>query len=478
MSDDITLTNASPQWGETTRDREAVPMLSVLWSLDEPHRVGEVLIVDTYGAGVFGRQSSAVTPQHLSLHRLRPGDTKRTGLPATRRLSRAQLKVEIKGRHLQIENVGRCKLIVNGDVTQAATVRPGALVELEHQLLMLCVMRPPYLHPTQGLRPFPFGEADDSGIVGESDQLWSVREQIVRLASRPNHILIRGPSGVGKELVARALHAHSPRKRMPLVARSAATFPEGLMDAELFGNVQNYPNPGMPARPGLIGEADRSSLFLDEIGELPEAMQAHLLRVLDQGEYHRLGESKARKADFRLIAATNRPEQRIKADLLARLIERILIPDLNHRREDIPLIVTHLLRQGAVGDPSLSRQFFQDGRPRLSPPLIAALTQHRYTTNVRELHRLLWQCIDGSRGDFITLVEGNGLSLKKQPPPPPPKRTVPNIAPEQLSPEQIQACLDKHKGIQEKVWQELGLSSRHQLARLIKKHGLVVRKRH
>lgn len=92
------------------------------------------------------------------------------------------------------------------------------------------------------------------------------------------------------------------------MARNAATLPEGLLDAELFGNIKNYPNPGTPERAGLVGEADGSTLFLDEIGEISQVAQAHLLRVLDDGEYHRLGEAKARKSHLRLISATNRLE--------------------------------------------------------------------------------------------------------------------------------------------------------------------------
>jgi transcriptional regulator with GAF, ATPase, and Fis domain len=96
-------------------------------------------------------------------------------------------------------------------------------------------------------------------------------------------VLLLGESGAGKELAARAIHGLGDRRARPLVARNAATMPETLIGAELFGNVKNFPNPGMPERPGLIGEADRSTLFLDEIGDLPEACQVHLLRVLDDG---------------------------------------------------------------------------------------------------------------------------------------------------------------------------------------------------
>ena len=117
--------------------------------------------------------------------------------------------------------------------------------------------------------------------------------------------MLLGETGTGKELAARAVHRFSTRADRPLVARNAATMPAGLIDAELFGNARNYPNPGMAERPGLVGQADGGFLFLDEIGELPSELQAHLLRVLDAGgEYQRLGESRVRRSDFRLLAAT------------------------------------------------------------------------------------------------------------------------------------------------------------------------------
>ena len=132
-------------------------------------------------------------------------------------------------------------------------------------------------------------------------------------------MLVRGESGTGKELCAAAIHGLSARGARPLVARNAATFPAGLVDAELFGNAKNYPNPGTAERDGLIGEADGTTLFLDEIGELPAAPQAHLLRVLDRnGEYQRLGDSRPRCADLRVVAATDRAVSELKHDFAAR----------------------------------------------------------------------------------------------------------------------------------------------------------------
>src|SRR5262249_4513267 len=151
-----------------------------------------------------------------------------------------------------------------------------------------------------------FGAPDPHGILGESPAAWALREHLSLAAHSGQHILLLGQSGTGKELAARAIHALSPRRDKPFIARNAATFPEGLVDAELFGTAKGYPNAGSPERPGLIAEADGGTLFLDEIGELPAHLSSHLLRVLDRGgEYQRLGESRVRRSDLRVVAATN-----------------------------------------------------------------------------------------------------------------------------------------------------------------------------
>jgi two-component system nitrogen regulation response regulator GlnG/two-component system response regulator HydG len=156
-------------------------------------------------------------------------------------------------------------------------------------------------------------------MIGESPAAWDLREQLAAGAVQGAHVLLLGESGAGKELAARALHALSARSAGPFVARNAATIPDSLVDAELFGTAKNYPNSGSPERVGLVGEADGGHLMLDEIGELSDVHQAHLLRLLDRGgEYHRLGESHTRLSDLRLIAATNRYPASLKHDLLAR----------------------------------------------------------------------------------------------------------------------------------------------------------------
>jgi transcriptional regulator with GAF, ATPase, and Fis domain len=322
----------------------------------------------------------------------------------------------------------------------------------------------------------PWGGPDADGWVGESPAAWRVRQLVAFVAERPAHVLVLGESGTGKELVGLALHRRSPRARGPFVARSAATIPASLADAELFGNLKGYPNPGMPGRPGLIGEADRGTLFLDEFGELPHDVQARMLRVLDAGEYSPLGEARARRADLRLVAATNREPDELKHDVLARFAIRIRLPGLDERPEDLPLLALHLLRRIARKDPGIATRLFPDGDPDGVPSIRLRLIERwiaiRYRTHLRELEADLWERILAS--------EDGALDVTPEPPRPPPVAPMPPegpLDPAALTPEVIQAALDRNGGRQEATWRELGLANRHVLKRLVAKYGLRVRGR-
>ncbi len=276
-----------------------------------------------------------------------------------------------------------------------------------------------------------------------------------------------------------------------------------VIDAELFGAAKNYPNAGMPERPGVVGvvgEADGGTLFLDEVGELAHALQAHLLRVLDSGEYHRLGESRVRQVDIRLIAATNRPAQELKHDFAARMLLRVNVPGLQERRDDIPLLAQHLMcaraRQERKCEPFVATRPNGTSYVRMKLPFLKALLSHEYTSHIRELERLLLMSATTSRGDSLQLTkeveaelgrsdrlgtlqiednespgESGPVSAHEVPPP------SSSIRPGELSAEQIQAALDRNNGVLDSTYRELGLRNRFVLHRLIRKHGLVVARR-
>ena len=239
--------------------------------------------------------------------------------------------------------------------------------------------------------------------------------------------------------------------------------------------MRDYPNAGMPAREGLVGAANGTSLFLDEIGELPVGSQAHLLRVLDAGgQYHRLGEATTRRSDFRLIAATNRPADALKPDLSARFAIRVGVPPLAARREDIPLLCRHLLLGAAATAPELGSRFAgatAAGAPfyRFAPAFVEALLRRPYPGNVRDLAQLLWASLRDSRGPLLELPPGHDMGAAPGAP-----AAASGAAPARVEPtaDEIRRALARHAGNQSRAYADLGLSSRYALRRLLKKHGI------
>jgi two-component system nitrogen regulation response regulator GlnG/two-component system response regulator HydG len=437
-------------------DRD-VPMLAVVWSGTDPRRVGEMLVPREDGEPRdFGRGEAALVRQ-------RPGRDETTAPLENPFLSRRHFSFRTDGDAIAIENFGKRPLLHDGLAAEPElAVRPGETVEIEKQLVLLCVARPRTMRAAQ-LELHDFGEPDAHGIVGESARMWELREKLAMIGALSAHVLLLGASGTGKELAAQAIHTRSVRRARALVARNAATFPPGLVDAELFGNVAGYPNAGMPERTGVIGEAEGGTLFLDEIAEMPHELQSHLLRVLDEaGEYSRLGESKRRRADLRVIAATNRGADSLKHDLAARLALRVALPGLDERREDIPLLARALLQRRARKDAVIATRYLAGNEPRLSPALARALVTHEYTTHARELDSFLLRALVGSRGSTLELTDELAAEMK-------PIARTPARA---YTADQIRASLAKHDGVREKVWRELGMPNRYVLKRLMKKFNI------
>ena len=179
-----------------------------------------------------------------------------------------------------------------------------------------------------------------------------VREQIARCAPTPSNVLITGESGTGKELVARAIHAASPRRHRRLVAVNCGAIPDSLLESQLFGHVRGAFTSAVQANPGLFVAAHGGTLFLDEIAELPVSLQAKLLRVIEEKQVWAVGATRPQPVDVRIIASTNRDlageidAGRFRADLFYRLnVVHVMLPPLRERREDIPLLVDHFIRR-------------------------------------------------------------------------------------------------------------------------------------
>jgi transcriptional regulator with GAF, ATPase, and Fis domain len=225
-------------------------------------------------------------------------------------------------------------------------------------------------------------------MVGGSPLLGEVLGQVHRVASTDIPVLITGETGTGKELVARAIHRRSRRAARPLVAVNLAAVPETLAATELFGHEKGAFTGADRFRVGRFEAADRGTLFLDEIGELRPDLQVMLLRVLQEGEYERLGSGTTRRVDCRLIAATNRDlegevqEGRFREDLFYRLsVFPIHLPPLRERAEDIPVLADHFLQRAA---PRLGRRF-----RGVEPASMRRLQQYHWPGNIRQLQSVI-----------------------------------------------------------------------------------------
>ena len=229
--------------------------------------------------------------------------------------------------------------------------------------------------------------AGGAGLVGTSQAIRDVFDTLVRVAPSNSSVLIQGESGTGKELVAQAVHRLSRRALGPLVAVNCAAIPEQLLESELFGHVKGAFTGASQARQGRFKLADGGTIFLDEIGEMPLALQGKLLRVLQEHAIEPVGGSKPEAVDFRLIAATNKDleaqveKSAFRGDLFYRLnVVPLVLPPLRQRSGDVPLLATHFLARHNAG---------KEKPLRFSPAAIESLERHAWPGNVRELENLV-----------------------------------------------------------------------------------------
>ena len=244
-----------------------------------------------------------------------------------------------------------------------------------------------------------FGE-----LIGNSPAMQEVYRLAIGVAPTSSTVLILGESGTGKELTARAIHGHSPRVNAPFVAVNCSAIPVDLVESELFGHVRGAFTGATATRAGLFESADRGTLFLDEVGDLPPLAQVKLLRALQEGEVKRVGSNETRIVDVRVVAATNVDLRsrisagRFREDLYYRLnVVPISLPALRERREDIPLLAYHFLQKYASRSLSPVK--------KISPEAMRLLSAHHWQGNVRELENAIEHAVVFCRDDTMTPAE-------------------------------------------------------------------------
>jgi transcriptional regulator with GAF, ATPase, and Fis domain len=237
-------------------------------------------------------------------------------------------------------------------------------------------------------------------IIGNSAALESVLEQVEQVASTDSTVLIEGETGTGKELIAHAIHNASQRFGRPFIKLNCAAIPLDLLESELFGHEKGAFTGAIAQKIGRFEMADKGTLFLDEVGDIPSVLQPKLLRVLQEQEFERLGSGRTHKVDVRLVAATNRnlvkmiARGQFRSDLYYRLnVFPILLPALRERREDIPALVTHFVK---LFSRRMGKQV--DSIP---PETMAAFQYYSWPGNIRELQNLVERAVILSRDGVL-----------------------------------------------------------------------------
>jgi two-component system response regulator AtoC len=315
---------------------------------------------------------------------------------------------------------------------------------------------------------------EDMRMVGHSAAFLNCIDNLARAAESEASILLYGESGVGKELAARFVHERSPRAKGPFIAINCAAVPENMFESELFGHERGAFTGSAAQKKGLYELADGGTLFLDEVAEIPSAQQAKLLRVLETGEFRRVGGTRTLRADVRIVSATNRnlldsvDLGRFREDLYYRLagIDATL-PTLRERRDDIPALAEFLLAR-----------LNGEGRARchLDKTALQKLKHYDFPGNVRELRNLLQKALVNCKDGVITAkdIQLQGEVSPYLSPPAAPTAMPISISAsslKQVERDYIQDLLSRHNGHRRLVAEQLGVSERT-LYRKLKRHGL------
>ena len=309
-------------------------------------------------------------------------------------------------------------------------------------------------------------------IIGQSKILLQVLEMASRVAQRDSTVLIRGETGTGKELLAKAIHQNSRRKNKPFVTINCGAIPKDLLESELFGHAKGSFTGAFAPKRGKVETADGGTLFLDEIGELPLELQVKLLRLIQQGEVEKVGATSPETVDVRIIAATHRnlkyliEDGAFREDLYYRLaVIPLELPPLRERLEDVPELVQHLFLK--------AKQKHDVANLRLPPALVPRFCGYRWPGNVRELDNVIERLVVLSDGEEITLDDLPDFLRREKPETEGLRLELPphGISLEAVEKELIEKALQKFDWNQTKAANFLDISRRTLIYRM-EKHGI------
>jgi transcriptional regulator with PAS, ATPase and Fis domain len=325
---------------------------------------------------------------------------------------------------------------------------------------------------TEAQAALPAADGELNGVIGRSPAMVEVYKTIARVAPGRTTVLVLGESGTGKELVARAIHEHSPRRKRAFVAVDCGALTETLLESELFGHARGAFTGAVGDKPGLFTEADGGTIFLDEIGNVTPALQAKLLRVLQEHHVRPVGGTEWRTVDVRVIAATNRDlgeavaAGSFREDLYYRLkVVTIVLPPLRERREDIPLLVDHFVRCAAS---ECGKQV-----TGVSQPALALLEAYHWPGNVRELAHVLERGVALAQQDVLTAAD-LPAELRQPAPAAAEPAFAGNPTLDQLKRRYIRHVLEQSGGNVSRAASALGVD-RRSLYRMLQRYGIVPR---
>ena len=309
-------------------------------------------------------------------------------------------------------------------------------------------------------------------IVGESLAMQEVQRQLEKVAPTRATVLLLGESGTGKTLIAKLIHELSERKSHPFIKVNCAAIPENLLESELFGHEKGAFTSATSAKAGRFEDADKGTIFLDEVGELPMGLQAKLLRVLQDREFERLGSGRTRKVDVRILAATNLDLGKLaergafRADLYYRLnVCPIQVPPLRERKDDVTRLLNHFLRK-------VSKQY--NRRLFFTPESLRLLREYDWPGNVREMENLIERLVilaEGERIEPPLIRPYIGPASRSADPASPEGLPAVGLSLSDIEKSEVLAALRRHGWVQHKAARDLGITPR-QMGYRVRKYGL------